>query len=181
MKFPPSPNVSQQTKNLIKKLLTKDHFKRIDWPGVFSLVGEETPVEVQSQYNPPSVDDRLRVSLGNLPEWDFQKELKKNGGTPTTSNANGNGLSHTGKTNSTSTLERTYDNKETKPSLYENSPNKAGYLSDAALKMNQVKKIASIPNGEAPVDYKRKGLIEEHAFCMQAVRTAVDLLKTEDR
>jgi serine/threonine protein kinase len=104
--------VSANTQNLLKKLLTKDHFKRIDWPALFQLLNEEIPVE-QHQNNilSPPIDDRLRVSLGNLPDWDFQRErdFKKALSVNTTkdtnmSNTAGSPLIHSSKVNSATTL-----------------------------------------------------------------------------
>ena len=47
-------------------MLTKDHFKRIDWPGLFQLMDEQQGDQQSGPLQVPQVDDRLRVSLGNL-------------------------------------------------------------------------------------------------------------------
>lgn len=128
------------------------------------------------------VDDRLRVSLGNLPEWDFQRDFKKttsvNSKEPNSATATATVTSSlsTNKVNSATALEpmRTFDLK--KPPSFEGSPTK-GYYGE-----NQPRKVTTpVANGSDTSDFKRKGILEEHAFCLQGMRVAVDFIKSEDR
>jgi len=173
---------------LLKRVLTKDHFKRIDWPGLFQLIDEQQNEQPQASLSSP-VDDRLRVSLGNLPDWDFQRDFKK------TSSANPHKDQHqttsplaNNKVNSATALEplRTYE--ATKPASFEGSPSKQGYYlndpSKQSAHTSQLRKTTSISqthqNGD-PVDHKRKGILEEHAFCLTGLKVALDFIKAEDR
>ena len=111
--------ISPQTQNILKRVLTKDHFRRIDWPSLFQLLGSDVSSvasvasEESSASTPTLHDDRLRVSLGNLPEWEIQKDRK-------------NGLGSSGKINSATNLETAkYDKDFHKPGY--DSPSKPGY------------------------------------------------------
>jgi|JI6StandDraft_1071083.scaffolds.fasta_scaffold66990_2 uncharacterized protein (UPF0335 family) len=179
--------ISTQTQNLLKRVLTKDHFKRIDWPGLFQLMDEQQPEQQVNSLIAPTVDERLRVSLGNLPDWDFQRDFKKTLST----NSNKDQLPATSplaanKVSSATALEpiRTYE--PSKPNNFEgSSPSKQPYyLNDSTKPNSQVRRTNSMnpnaPNNDS-VDYKRKGILEEHAFCLNGLKVAVDFIKAEDR
>lgn len=171
----------------MKRVLTKDHFKRIDWPGLFQLMDEQQGDQQSGPLQVPQVDDRLRVSLGNLPDWDFQRDFKKTLSTNSKEQPPPTSPLAANKVNSATTLEpiRTYE--PSKPTSFEGSPTKqAYYLNDPKkLASTQVRKAnsnsSSLQNGNDAVDYKRKGILEEHAFCLNGLKVAVEFIRVEDR
>jgi serine/threonine protein kinase len=162
--------ISAQTQSLLKRLLTKDHFKRIDWQTVFNTVSstEAAGYEEQNMLSVP--DDRLRHSLGNLPEWDFQKDamLKKAASvTPVTKEPPSPGLQGSGKINSATALEplHTYENKDYKPSGFEGSPSKPSYYAADSSTLHSYFSETASPDSEQIASNKLQ--TEEHPVITQ--------------